>query len=384
MRLSPGRLGHAWLLATALLLTTPGAAQVFIVDANNGPGTNFTTIAAATTAVPDGAVLDVRPGTYDIFQINAKGLTLRGQPGARVFASIFPFITVSGLSASQSVTISGLDISGSLGAAQLNISNNQGDVILQQLTSAFVLMGVVINAQQTSRLYIVNCDLSCFSPSGLTLDASQAFVTGSTFRFNSPSYVGVSLSGTSSIDMMDSQLFTSGVFGLAAMSLTDPASSARVRGNSRIDNTPGQTFSTTVIGNGTLRIAPTAQIVSSSVPAVSPTVSMTVVAMPGLTVSVPSLGSAATATWTMPPGAVGGMWAGVPTMPVVVPPFAEPVSIDPQGASAVVTGSVSPVTWTYLVPSLPALLNTRIAWQGWSFSAVTGFQASNAVVTTVL
>src|SRR5437762_9224013 len=39
-------------------------AQTFIVDAANGPGTNFTEIATAVAAVPDGAVLMVRAGSY--------------------------------------------------------------------------------------------------------------------------------------------------------------------------------------------------------------------------------------------------------------------------------------------------------------------------------
>lgn len=48
----------------AILASGNLSTQTFIVDASNGPGTNFTSISAAITAVPDGAVLDVRAGLY--------------------------------------------------------------------------------------------------------------------------------------------------------------------------------------------------------------------------------------------------------------------------------------------------------------------------------
>jgi len=57
-------------------LAFPIRAQTFIVDAANGPGTNFTDIATAAATVPDGAVLEVRAGNYGSFAITSKGLTV--------------------------------------------------------------------------------------------------------------------------------------------------------------------------------------------------------------------------------------------------------------------------------------------------------------------
>ena len=65
-------------------LAAAAVAQTFIVDVNSGPGTNFTSIAAAVAAVPDGAVLEVRPGTYAAFTIQNKSLTVFGQAGVQV------------------------------------------------------------------------------------------------------------------------------------------------------------------------------------------------------------------------------------------------------------------------------------------------------------
>ncbi len=40
----------------SLTFAVAAASQTFVVDAGNGPGTNFTSIAAAVAAVPDGPV----------------------------------------------------------------------------------------------------------------------------------------------------------------------------------------------------------------------------------------------------------------------------------------------------------------------------------------
>ena len=62
-------------LALLLSLVFPAAApaQTFVVDAANGPGTNFTDLLTASTTVPDGATLLVRPGHYASLVADAKG-----------------------------------------------------------------------------------------------------------------------------------------------------------------------------------------------------------------------------------------------------------------------------------------------------------------------
>ncbi len=52
-------------LCAVLTAPTSGlAAQAYVVDVNGGAGANFTSITAAVAAVPDGAILRVRPGDY--------------------------------------------------------------------------------------------------------------------------------------------------------------------------------------------------------------------------------------------------------------------------------------------------------------------------------
>jgi len=60
-------------LLTSVFITLAFAvhlrAQMFVVDSSNGPGTNFTSIAATSAVAPDGAVLRVRAGVYTPFAI---------------------------------------------------------------------------------------------------------------------------------------------------------------------------------------------------------------------------------------------------------------------------------------------------------------------------
>jgi hypothetical protein len=67
-------------LAIVLLAASPLAAQrqIFVVDAANGPGAQFTSLPAAVAAVPDGSVLLLRPGSYAAFAVSGKGLSIVG------------------------------------------------------------------------------------------------------------------------------------------------------------------------------------------------------------------------------------------------------------------------------------------------------------------
>jgi hypothetical protein len=57
-------------------LAAGASTQTFIVDASGGPGTAFVDLPVAVAAVPDGAVLDVRPGVYTPFAVANKSLTI--------------------------------------------------------------------------------------------------------------------------------------------------------------------------------------------------------------------------------------------------------------------------------------------------------------------
>ena len=90
------------------LLAAVVPAQTFVVDVANGPGTNFTQIAAAVAYAPDGAVLQVRPGHYASFAITGKSLTIVGGPGVTFGEMFSGSITIASLAQGQRVVLHGL------------------------------------------------------------------------------------------------------------------------------------------------------------------------------------------------------------------------------------------------------------------------------------
>lgn len=71
-----GRFLPAALLA--VFISASSAAATWIVDSNNGPGTNFTTISAAIIAAQPGDTIIVRAGVYGENVIVNKGVTIVG------------------------------------------------------------------------------------------------------------------------------------------------------------------------------------------------------------------------------------------------------------------------------------------------------------------
>ena len=80
-------------MSSALLLATL-VQTIWIVDAANGPGTNFTDLPAAVAAAISGDTILVRPGTYTHFNVSGKALTIRGAGAALTTVQLngqFPF-----------------------------------------------------------------------------------------------------------------------------------------------------------------------------------------------------------------------------------------------------------------------------------------------------
>src|ERR1700741_3607103 len=71
----------------ALLLSTPVLATTYVVDANGGPGVDFTDLPAAVAAAQPGDVLRVMPGTYSPFTC-AEGITIVGYGGPTVNGTV--------------------------------------------------------------------------------------------------------------------------------------------------------------------------------------------------------------------------------------------------------------------------------------------------------
>ncbi len=70
------------MLLSLAMLVLP---TIWIVDAANGPGTNFTDLPAAVAAAAHGDTILVRAGAYSAFQVSGKALAIRGESGFASF-----------------------------------------------------------------------------------------------------------------------------------------------------------------------------------------------------------------------------------------------------------------------------------------------------------
>ena len=91
------------------LAVRAGAQVVHVVDASNGPGTEFTDLDSAASAAADGDILLVRTGQYFATIVQAKSLVIQADTGANVRVDE---ITVRDLPAGGAVVVRGLTIDG--------------------------------------------------------------------------------------------------------------------------------------------------------------------------------------------------------------------------------------------------------------------------------
>lgn len=116
-------------VAGALILAPLAAADVLVVDAQGGPGSDFTDLQPAVDAALSGDLLLVRPGQYGAFAIDGKALTIVGDsvvPQEPIVAAARS--TVRNLAAGVQVTLSGLEL-----PFGLSLADCEGPVFAQDL-----------------------------------------------------------------------------------------------------------------------------------------------------------------------------------------------------------------------------------------------------------
>jgi len=96
-----------------LLLAAPLRADVLVVDASNGPGTDFTSLQAAADAAASGDMLLVRSGDYGGLLIDGKSLSVVADAGADVsvaFTAPMQMTELRNLAPGQTVLLQGLSL----------------------------------------------------------------------------------------------------------------------------------------------------------------------------------------------------------------------------------------------------------------------------------
>jgi hypothetical protein len=350
------------LLSVAFVSTA--SSQTFIVDAANGPGTNFTDIATATATVPDGAVLLVRAGSYPSFNIANKGLAVLGASGVSVAGR--PPITITGTSVQQRIELRGLQIDD----GELSLNSCQGAVLLYNCTVGGLSNIGTLRASTCQQVHADGCAFGTPGqgpPAVVLVGSSAAFRNCSAMSVLSPP-CDVQSSSLQLTDCNATAIFSTS----SAIQLTN--GDVRVIGGSL-----STVFAPCINGSGIARVDPSV----SAFPGLPAFV--TVVEMPAVVSTGGALGGTLTVSMRGPGGQVGGLLAGLPGAPYLLPGIRDAIWLRAGTETvsffaAFVTGV--PVQTTTSVPNTGALRGLRVAWQGFTYGASSGLQASTPAITS--
>jgi hypothetical protein len=371
-------------LVSILSLAVAAATQTFIVDAASGPGTNFTNIAPAVAAVPDGAVLRVRAGTYSEFAINGKSLAVLGEPGARV-ACLNAGVGVVNLLPHQAVVLRGLELSAVIGMSNwgiLSCYNNQGVVRLAGLRPG--LGQTILSVQQCDSVFADDCTIT-----------GQTLLVASTVVFTNCSLFGSMTGWPPAITQQGgrTQLVGCQVYGTTTPGLPD-AKGIRLNGGEVRTLGGGQIVCSAVLGSaspaidgtGTVRLDPSVSV-QGGPPLFAPGINVTVQAMPHVTATDGPLGGTSTAALHGPNGHLGVLAVGLAGPAFDVPGvFADPL-FWAQGMAVTLSAGVpatgQPVTGLVAIPGNPVFAGLQLLYQGITWEAAAGLQISNPAVGVV-
>ncbi len=400
------------LLATALLAAS-AVSQTFIVDAGNGPGTNFTSIAAALAVVPEGATLLVRSGSYSGFAVT-RSVAILGDSGVAITGRV----QVTATTAQQPVTLRNLQWPGFANNQQpLELDSCGGAVLLENLQlppSPCVPNPIFpgcswiagLTAHQCDQLTIRNCTLhtiflnSCDSvlesttclgqPAGvinpsngqiapataaIVLTAGRLQIVGGSTRVVGGDGISgglvqawaapaVRTSGNVDLRLLDGTLaggLGGGPFGCCG--------AEAVRGQNA----------------GIARIDPRVVLMSQQT---NPVAGIAVVngPMPAVTSTGGTAGGSLSAVVDAEIGAVVVLVVGFPGPATTMPPFADPFWFDPTAYAFLAFGVQSagqPIQGSVALPPSTMFEGLRLNWQAVAIGLATGNQASNPSVSLV-
>ncbi len=388
-------------LLLALAPMMPALAQgTFIVDLANGPGTNFTQIAAAVSAVPSGSILHVRTGNYAAVDINGKALTILAEMPVTL-----PQLTVRNTGVAQRVMIHGLTTN----FGSMEVLNAAGLVMLEGID------GMTTLRVSTSAQVLVRDSTFSFPLFGNTAPTTARIDGGSHVVFESCTLMGkwgenlfgnlippspaldVGLDGTTCRVHLASCIVSGGWGGYyGTLWLQTPYAGApgiRLDGDSEVrvsgDATHwlgqgnGPVVGFAITGTGSARIDP-AVIVDPPLTS-NATLTVTRPELANLTCTGGALGSPVAISFHGTDGVLYAIAASYPGTPL--PWFGEP---DPlwlsPGTTIVQTFGVAtanPLQLQWPIPSQAAIAGTTLFWQAVELPPAGGLPLSNPTAVMI-
>ncbi len=341
-------------LCVAILAAAAIPSQTYLVDAANGPGTDFTSVDMALATVPDGSTVLVMSGTYIVNStVTGKGLTILGTGTPPVFIG---FLGFNSLLANQSVVIKG--IKPGLGfPCYLTLQSCLGRVHLEDcgdasssgsLTTSSCAQVSVVRSTFNSGGAFTGSDVCCtdtqFKSVGFSGGGPGLKISGGRTRL-------VRCSATGGATLPTSPPF----FPAIQMSGGDLA----IHGSGTLTG-GGNGTAPAVSGFGTLRMTPGVSFVGTLIPFATIDEGWT-------TSTVAPLGGVVTAKLEGSANLFGGLVFGFPQAPATLPDLGEELWVSPLGF-AITAQLGTPLTYWLSVPNDPALRGWLLGWQGVTFS----------------
>ena len=141
------------------LLLVAVLPTIWIVDASNGPGTNFTDLPAAVAAAVSGDTILVRAGTYSVLNVSGKALTIRGADWGATVVTASAQNIIQQVPAGSHFYLSGMvflpsNPSNFSGWPGLEISGSTTEVVLADVTAVCANAYFLSNATGGPGLYV--------------------------------------------------------------------------------------------------------------------------------------------------------------------------------------------------------------------------------------
>ncbi len=368
--------------------------RVWIVDAANGAGTNFTNLPPAIAAAADGDQIWVRPGSYSAVS-TGKALTILGDSGAWSA----PAIEVSGLPAGRDFVLHGFNSSSV--QPQVRVRNCAGRVLLDRLRLSPPSGQLTYN---TPAIEIVNSALVTVQQGtvtgypAVTASASTVHVTDSaltggnavlTFTIQA-SQPAVNITG-GKLEVTNSQLRGGNGFVAAQTPPPRPAliangSTLRIAGDAascRLIAGTGTTIPAPALRGtlGSLRIDPNVVLTPYlTAPPIEGTIAVQTLRLPALRALGAPPGGVVPLDLFAPVGDLAALFVGQPADLLPLPMFGGDLGLDPTRMLHILAstiGATGHLTLNVPVPNNPSLRGANWVWQGVSGTLQGGLLLTN-------
>lgn len=361
-------------LVVAALSCVPLAAQSLVVDIDNGPGTDYTTIAEAVAAAPDGGVITVRAGNYfDAVTISQKSLTILGEPGARLFPSMLNGFRIEDLLPGQLVSVAGLRVDFTQATdPSIYCVDNLGVVALDDVATG------------RANLWVENCAAVTVRDSQFENSingAALGFVTAisSVVTLESCSSFGTIVTN-STVACVDCTLTGAQGFGVVlGRAVQMNGGELRIVGGL----VQSSLAISAITGTGAVRLDPATSVIGSA-PLFDPGISVAMEEPHATTSERVNGGADVEVSAIGPAGSLGVVMLGL-TTPALLVPGLDPLWLDPSNTVLQTFGvhaPGAPIVSTYTLPPVGAFTGVSLSWQSLELPPGGGLGLSTA--TTVV